>query len=121
MVNGKVYLIGGRTSTSGTQIGVHNRTNEYDPVTRKWTLKAWPPVEMNRIQSVSWDGKVLIAGGFYGTPPRELTRPEMYIYEQATDSYSTRPFFPNYSVRRRAEAGFVLDPNTELMYLSYVA
>jgi N-acetylneuraminic acid mutarotase len=107
MVAGKAYLIGGR--------GVH-RTDVFDPADNTWTAKSQTPKEMNHMQCVAYNNSVYIAGGWYGQFPYEQNHEEMFVYDIASDSWSTRPYLPNNPERRRGGAAFVLSDDGK-MYL----
>lgn len=98
--NGNLYLIGGR----------HSRpVNEYDPVTKIWTEKSTPPMQMHHFQAVSWDNKIYIIGAFTGNFPDETPVPNVYIYDPAADTWTESTEIP--AARRRGSAGAVAHNN----------
>lgn len=96
MANGKFYLIGGR----------HNRpVNEYDPITKTWTEKSEPPMQMHHFQAVYFNEKIYIIGAFTGNFPDETALTNVYIYDPATDTWTVGTEIPEN--RRRGSAGAV--------------
>jgi large repetitive protein len=105
------YLLGGRK--------VKN-TSRFDPTTSTWTtLKVPPQGEFHHMQCVAYQGKIWIAGGWYGST-HEQNHKTMFVYDPATDTWdNTVPYLPNNPERRRGSAAFVLNPATNKMYLSH--
>ena len=87
MVGDKAYLVGGRYRGS-------NAVDIYDPVTRTWTEGKSPPIEIHHMQCVDVDGKLWIVSAWTGNYPRENNAGDIYIYDPASDSWSTKPGLP---------------------------
>ena len=98
---GKFYLLGGRRIQP---------VDIYDPVTRRWTHGAPPPVEVHHFQPVVWQGRILLAGAMTGKYPHEVGLPNVLIYDPATDAWSEGPEIP--AERRRGGAGAVVHDDT---------
>ncbi|GAA4341533.1 malectin domain-containing carbohydrate-binding protein [Flaviaesturariibacter amylovorans] len=90
----KFYLIGGRGNKP---------VQEYNPVTKTWTNKAYQPLELHHFQAVTLDGLIYVAGAFTGGYPRETPVPNMYIYNPASNKWHTGPSIP--AARRRGAGG----------------
>src|SRR5689334_19119241 len=61
-VNGKIYAIGGRTSS-----GVTGAVEEYNPTTNTWSTKANMPTARGHIGAEVVDGKIYVIGGWNGS------------------------------------------------------
>lgn len=91
VVNGKIYLIGGRT---GGQYSTVDLNEVYDPQTDTWTTKAPIPYPVVQYASVVVDGKIFIMGGqdeFADTVNLDLVQ----IYDPSTDTWSFGTPLPN--------------------------
>jgi N-acetylneuraminic acid mutarotase len=84
VVNGKIYLIGGRTGGQYSTVGLNE---VYDPETDSWTTKAPIPYPVVQYASAVVDNKIYIIGG-----QDEYTYPMnldlVQIYDPATDTWS---------------------------------
>ncbi len=84
VVNGKIYLIGGRT---GGQYSTVDLNEVYDPDTDSWTTKAPIPYPVVQYASAVVDGKIYIMGG-----QNEFANPMnldlVQIYDPSTDTWS---------------------------------
>jgi hypothetical protein len=84
VVNGKIYLIGGRTGGQYSAVGLNE---VYDPETDSWTTKAPIPYPVVQYASAVVDNKIYIIGG-----QDEYTYPMnldlVQIYDPATDTWS---------------------------------
>lgn len=99
MVNNKGYLIGGRG---------RKQVSEYDPVTNTWTNKGVPPQgEMHHMQCLAYNGKIWIAGAWYGSYPTESNHEQMFVYNPVTNVWSSREYLPLAPHRRRGGGAFV--------------
>jgi N-acetylneuraminic acid mutarotase len=91
VVNGKIYLIGGRT---GGQFSTVDLNEVYDPETDSWTTKAAIPYPVVQYASAVVDGKIFIMGGqdeFADTVNLDLVQ----IYDPSTDTWSFGTPMPN--------------------------
>lgn len=100
MLNGRVYLIGGR--------GQNKYTSIYNPITKSWTYGASPGanVEIHHMQCVAAGGKVWVVSSWKGSYPYEKNNDKVFVYSPATDKWSTKPGLPAY--RQRGAAAAVL-------------
>lgn len=96
-VGSRFYLIGGRGEKP---------VEIFDPATGEWSTGAVPPVEMHHFQAVELDGRIYVVGALTGGWPTEPPLPEVYVYDPATDRWSTGPTIP--ADRRRGAAGAVV-------------
>ena len=84
VVNGKIYLIGGRT---GGQYSTVDLNEVYDPETDSWTTKAPIPYPVVQYASAVVDGKIYIMGGqdeFADPMNLDLVQ----IYDPSEDTWS---------------------------------
>lgn len=98
-VGDRFYLIGGRGTNPIKPVEI------FDPATGTWRTGATPPVEMHHFQAVEHDGKVYVLGAMTGGYPKEPPLPNVYVYDPATDRWTTGPEIP--ADRRRGGAGVV--------------
>lgn len=89
MVNGEVVLIGGR--------GVNKPTSIYNPKTKTWRRGKGPGpgIEIHHFQCVEADGKLWAVSSWTGKYPREKNNNKIYVYDVASDSWSTRAGMPS--------------------------
>jgi N-acetylneuraminic acid mutarotase len=99
VVNGKIYLIGGRTGGQYTTVGLNE---VYNPETYSWNTKAPIPYPVVQYASAVVDNKIYIIGG-----QDEFTYPMnlalVQIYDPATDTWSFGAPMP--TIVTRAAAG----------------
>lgn len=95
-LNGKFYLIGGRTNKP---------INIYDPATNTWSEGATPPLEMHHFQALAFRDKIYVLGAFTGGFPHEKPIPDVYTYHPPTDQWEIVANIPE--DRRRGAAGVV--------------
>jgi N-acetylneuraminic acid mutarotase len=91
VVNGKIYLIGGRT---GGQFSTVDLNEVYDPQTDTWTTKAPIPYPVVQYASAVVDGKIFVLGGqdeFADAKNLDLVQ----IYDPSTDTWSFGTPMPN--------------------------
>lgn len=81
-VDGKIYLIGGRSSSQSPAIVALNEV--YDPTTDTWTTKAPLPNPIADYASAVVGNKIYIIGGQNQTGTLDTTQ----IYDTVTDSWS---------------------------------
>jgi N-acetylneuraminic acid mutarotase len=84
VVDGKIYLMGGRTSGQFSTVGVNE---VYDPATDSWTTKASMPYPVVQYASAVVDDKIFVMGGQdeYNDP---MNLALVQIYNPATDTWS---------------------------------
>lgn len=102
VVNGKLYLIGGRSIRPLDILDIQGR---------RWRNGATPPMELNHTQAAVFDSKIYIVGGLTGLSP-ETALSHILIYDPAADSWSKGPDLP--AGRARGAAGLVL--HEDLLY-----
>eukprot|EP00178_Gracilaria_changii_P025646 TRINITY_DN78960_c0_g1_i1.p1 TRINITY_DN78960_c0_g1~~TRINITY_DN78960_c0_g1_i1.p1 ORF type:complete len:550 (-),score=62.40 TRINITY_DN78960_c0_g1_i1:186-1835(-) len=105
---GLVYNIGGRGKKP---------ISVYDPLTKTWTSKTGPPVEINHVQCVHYENQIWMGGSWYGQFPMEKEHEVMWVYDIATDSWSQKTALAE--GRRRGGGAFVVYEGK--MYLSHGA
>ncbi|MEM2108526.1 MAG: kelch repeat-containing protein [Candidatus Bathyarchaeia archaeon] len=84
VVNGKIYLIGGRT---GGQYTITALNEVYDIATDSWTTKASIPNPVTLYASAVVDGKIYIIGG-QNEFTQSVNLALVQIYDPATDTWS---------------------------------
>ena len=84
VVNGKIYLTGGRTGGAYSTVNV---TEVYDPETDSWTTKASIPYPVVSCQSAVIDGKIYIIGGQdeFASP---MNLDKTQIYDTVSNTWS---------------------------------
>ena len=107
VVNGKIYVIGGRighsfiTVTSNTDI-----VEEYDPAVDSWgALKARMPTPRSGGGWATFGGKIYVAGGEVATPEMVGAYRAVEAYTPATNSWEKLPSMP---MPRHGVAGAVI-------------
>ena len=90
----KFYLLGGRSIKP---------VQAYDPVTKTWTDRARPPLEINHFQAITLNGLIYAMGAFTGGYPHEVPLPDIYIYNPVTNVWLTGGAIPEN--RRRGSPG----------------
>jgi N-acetylneuraminic acid mutarotase len=84
-VGGKIYAIGGRTSTSNAGTSI---VEEYDPMTDTWTKKADMPTP-RMCDTCAVNGKIYAIGGTQG-PPFFDPLATVEEYDPATDTWTRK-------------------------------
>lgn len=84
VVNGKIYLIGGRT---GGQYSTVDLNEVYDPATDSWTTKAPIPYPVVLYASAVVDDKIYIIGG-QDEFADHINLDTVQIYDPSTDTWS---------------------------------
>jgi N-acetylneuraminic acid mutarotase len=114
VVNGKIYVIGGRighsfiTVTSNTDI-----VEEYDPASDSWgPLKARMPSPRSGGGWATYGGKIYIAGGEVATPEMVGAYRALEAYNPATNTWEKLPSMP---MPRHGVAGAVLGNRLHLV------
>ncbi len=100
VVNGKIYLIGGRSERD---------VDSYDPLTSTWESVAPAPLELHHFQSVVYAGKIFIIGAFTCCYPTEPTVADIHVFDPATSTWSIEGSMP--ADRLRGAAGTVVYQN----------
>jgi len=102
-VNGKIYVIGGTSSTaSSPTIITLNTVESYDPVANSWTPKAAMPTAREGMTSGVVNGKIYVIGGFNENFGVVNT---VEVYDPTTDSWSSGEAMP--SARTGVPSGVV--------------
>jgi N-acetylneuraminic acid mutarotase len=96
VVNGKIYVIGGRVGAAfiseATDISV---VEEYDPATDKWSSpRSRMPTARSALGSGVLNGRIYIAGGEFQDPHMMATFKAVEAYDPASDSWSIMPSMP---------------------------
>jgi len=99
-VNGKVYVFGGETSTTGlANQGIFlNTVYEYDPQTSAWTEKSPMPTARSGGAAGVIDGKIYVVGG---RPPGGA---DFAVYDPAADRWTVLPDMPTQRNHLAADA-----------------
>ncbi|CAN8062887.1 unnamed protein product [Agarophyton chilense] len=105
---GLLYSIGGRGKKD---------ISVYNPVTKTWSSKSGPPVEINHMQCVYYDKRIWIGGSWYGVFPMEKEHEVMWVYHIASDSWSQKK---GLAVGRRRGGGAFVEHEGK-MYMSHGA
>ncbi len=90
VVNGKIYVMGGRTIDSSGAGGPVNSNEAYDPATNSWSTGKVTPNAIRGHMAAVWNGKIYIFGGNTGTYQKTVS-----IYDPATDNWSSGTAMPN--------------------------
>ncbi|NEU06755.1 hypothetical protein GZH53_00385, partial [Flavihumibacter sp. R14] len=99
-VNGKFYLIGGRTERN---------VNIFDPVTQTWSLGAASPIELNHFQAVVYNEEIYAICAMQGIYPNEVPVTNIYKYNTRTNTWGMGAAIP--VNRRRGSSGVVVYNN----------
>jgi hypothetical protein len=102
VVNGKIYLIGGRTGDQKTTVALNE---VYDPASNSWTTKEPMHYPVVAYASAVVDGKIYVIGGTneFHDPDDPLYTDHNQIYDPSTDTWSLGAPLP--TVVRNAAAG----------------
>jgi len=107
-VNGRIYVIGGRTGTAFISSGSSNLdvVEEYDPATDTWgSARARMPSARSAMASGVHDGRIYVTGGEGQDAQRMYTFRALEAYDPATNAWSVLPSMP---VSRHGLAGAVV-------------
>ncbi len=91
VVNGKIYLIGGRTV--GPQYLTVALNEVYDPATNSWTTKKSIPIAVTQYASAVIDNKIYVIGG-QAESHDPLNIGSNQIYDTETDTWSLGASLP---------------------------
>lgn len=107
VVNGKIYVIGGRLGHSFISVASNTDVvEEYDPVTDSWgAIKAKMPTPRSGGASGTFGGRIYAAGGEFQSPQMAATFRALEAYNPATNTWSVLPSMP---LPRHGVAGAVL-------------
>ena len=97
MVNEMGYLLGGR--------GIQN-VSKFDPILKRWSDGAAPPIELHHMQCVVVDDSIFIVSSWTGSFPNEENTADIFIYNTTGNTWSSRHGLPE--ERRRGGAAAVL-------------
>jgi len=106
-VNGKIYVIGGRTGAAFISSGSSNVdvVEEYDPAADAWgSARARMPSARSAMASGVYDGRVYVSGGEGQDAQRMYTFRALEAYDPATNTWTTLASMP---VSRHGLAGAV--------------
>ncbi len=115
VVNGKVYVIGGRVggafvSSGSSNVGI---VEEYDPATDAWGApRARMPSARSAMSSGTWGGKIYVTGGAGKDSVSMFTFRALEAYDPATNSWTV---LPNMPVSRHGLAGAVVGNRLHLV------
>jgi N-acetylneuraminic acid mutarotase len=108
MVGGKAYLVGGRG---------YKPVDIYDPVTKTWTTGAQAPQDIHHVQCVAARAKIWVMAAWTGGYPQEKNAEYIYVYDPATNQWSTKTALP--ADRRRGSAAVVVSNDESKIYVSH--
>ena len=108
MVGSRAYLVGGRGNKD---------LDIYDPVSRTWSKGEEPPIQMHHMQCVGAQGMLWVMSAWTDFFPRESNAEFVYVYNPATDRWSTRTAMPE--ERRRGGAAVVVSSDESKIYVSH--
>ena len=113
-VNGKIYVIGGRTAHAFITVATNTDiVEEYDPATNMWSgLKAKMPTARSGGGWGTYGGKIYVAGGEVSTPELGGAFRAVEVYEPATNSWTK---FPPMPMPRHGVAGAVVGSRFHLV------
>jgi N-acetylneuraminic acid mutarotase len=104
VVNGKIYVIGGRTGAAF--IGLASDVSvveEYDPATNTWgPPRARMPTARSALAAGVYNGRIYVAGGEFQDPQMMATFRAVEAYDPARNAWTTIPSLP---VSRHGLAG----------------
>jgi len=88
--DGEVLVTGGATTYHGSTGNVTARAEIFDPRSGKWRQVAPLPKPLYVHQAALMpDGRVLVAGGWWATSNSDPSHGNAYIYDPATDTWSS--------------------------------
>jgi N-acetylneuraminic acid mutarotase len=89
VVNGKLYLFGGFTTT----LDASNQVDVYDPASDAWIRKNDMPTRLTHLNAAVAGNTIWFAGGFKGKHPGPVTA-EVWKYDIAADTWTAGPSLP---------------------------
>jgi N-acetylneuraminic acid mutarotase len=107
VVNGKIYVIGGRTGAAfiglASDISV---VEEYDPATNSWgPPRARMPTARSALAAGVYNGRIYVAGGEFQDPHMMATFRAVEAYDPARNAWTEIPSLP---VSRHGLAGGII-------------
>ena len=107
LVNGKIYVIGGRVGAAGiTAASNTNVVEEYDPGTDSWGgVRARMPTARSAMASGVYGGRIYVTGGEFQDSQMMATFRALEAYDPASNTWSVLPSMP---VARHGLAGAVV-------------
>jgi N-acetylneuraminic acid mutarotase len=107
LVNGKIYVIGGRIGAAGiTAASNTNVVEEYDPGTDSWGgVRARMPTARSAMASGVYGGRIYVTGGEFQDSQMMATFRALEVYDPANNTWSVLPSMP---VARHGLAGAVV-------------
>lgn len=107
VVNGKVYVIGGRVGAAFIGVGSNvDVVEEYDPATDRWgPVKARMPTARSAMASGVHNGRIYVEGGEMQTGVYMMTFRALEAYDPAANRWTVLPSMP---VSRHGLAGAVV-------------
>ena len=107
LVNGKIYVIGGRVGAAGiTAASNTNVVEEYDPGTDAWGgVRARMPTARSAMASGVYGGRIYVTGGEFQDSQMMATFRALEAYDPANNTWSVLPSMP---VARHGLAGTVV-------------
>jgi N-acetylneuraminic acid mutarotase len=95
VVNGKLYMIGGRLGSGGAGAASATDVNEeYDPATNVWTIKTPMPTPRSGGGDAVYNGRIIAAGGELTTRQFSATYRAVEAYNPANDTWLILPSMP---------------------------
>jgi N-acetylneuraminic acid mutarotase len=113
-VNGKIYVIGGRTAHAFVTVAVNTDiVEEYDPATNMWSgLRAKMPTARSGGGWGTYNGRIYVGGGEVATTALVGAFRALEAYDPASNSWSILPSMP---MPRHGVAGAVLGNRLHLV------
>ena len=100
VVNGKIFLFGGRGRGTGTR-----PVDRFDPATNRWVQISTSPMELHHFQPVAIGSKVYLVGAFTCCYPEETSVAEIHVFDTSNNTWSTQGNMP--AARLRGAAGAI--------------
>src|SRR5215831_3858193 len=85
-VGGKIYVLGGSALGNDAQ----TLTEEYDPATDRWRVRAPMPRGLSHVGAVGMNGKIYVVGGFIRNVHMDAQNVALE-YDPATDTWKSLP------------------------------
>jgi len=109
-VNGKIYAVGGTTSSRKPSDAFVGTNEEYDPATDKWTYRESMPTPRAYFATAVYQNKIFCIGGVVGlgllderTQFRYYIRSQVNeVYDTVTDSWVTKAPLPDVGMELQA-------------------
>ena len=107
VVNGKIYVIGGRVGAAGISAASNtNVVEQYDPAMDSWgTVRARMPTARSAMASGVHGGRIYVTGGEFQDSQMMATFRSLEAYDPATNNWT---ILPNMPVGRHGLAGAVV-------------